>query len=68
MVKPLMIFSSEYKLHLPTEAELISAVEEEKSILELQLSDDKSANNKIEGWFHFDTTFLYFTRFLRDFN
>ena len=31
------IFSSEYKLHLPTEQELINAVEEEKNILELQL-------------------------------
>ena len=29
------IFSSEYKLHLPTEQELIEAVEEEKKILEL---------------------------------
>ena len=29
------IFSSEYKLHLPTEQELIDAVEEEKKILEL---------------------------------
>ena len=30
------IFSSEYKLHLPTEQELIEAVEEEKKILELE--------------------------------
>ena len=29
------IFSSSYKLHLPTEQELISAVEEEKKNLEL---------------------------------
>ena len=29
------IFSSEYKLHMPTEQELISAVEEEKKIFEL---------------------------------
>jgi hypothetical protein len=29
------IFASEYKLHLPTEEELINAVEEEKKILEL---------------------------------
>ena len=29
------IFSSEYKLHLPTEQELIDAVEEEKKNLEL---------------------------------
>lgn len=29
------IFSSEYKLHLPTEQELIEAVEEEKKVLEL---------------------------------
>ena len=30
------IFSSEYKLHMPTERELIEAVEEEKKILELE--------------------------------
>lgn len=30
------IFSTEYKLHLPTEEELINAVEEEKLLLELQ--------------------------------
>ena len=29
------IFSSEYKLHMPTEQELINAVEEEKKNLEL---------------------------------
>lgn len=29
------IFSSEYKLHMPTEQELISAVEEEKKNFEL---------------------------------
>ncbi len=29
------IFSSEYKLHMPTEQELINAVEEEKKIFEL---------------------------------
>ena len=29
------IFASEYKLHLPTEKELINAVEEEKKILKL---------------------------------
>lgn len=29
------IFSSEYKLHMPTEQELIDAVEEEKKNLEL---------------------------------
>lgn len=31
------IFSSEYKLHLPTEQELIAAVEEEKKLLELTI-------------------------------
>ncbi len=30
------IFSSEYKLHMPTEQELISAVEEEKKNFELK--------------------------------
>lgn len=30
-----IIFSSEYKLHMPTEQELINAVEEEKKIFEL---------------------------------
>lgn len=30
------IFSTEYKLHLPTEEELINAIEEEKFLLELQ--------------------------------
>ena len=33
------IFSSEYKLHLPTEEELINAIEEEKIILQLQERD-----------------------------
>lgn len=31
------IFSTEYKLHLPTEQELIKAIEEKKNILELEL-------------------------------
>lgn len=30
------IFSSEYKLHMPTEQELITAVEEEKKFFELK--------------------------------
>lgn len=30
------IFSSEYKLHMPTEQELINAVEEEKKNIELK--------------------------------
>ena len=32
-----IIFSSEYKLHLPSEKELIEAVEEEKKLLEYKL-------------------------------
>ena len=35
------IFSSEYKLHLPTEEELIDAIEEEKTNLRLN-NDDKN--------------------------
>ena len=31
------IFSSEYKLHMPTEQELIMAIEEERKNLELQV-------------------------------
>ena len=34
------IFSSEYKLHLPTEKELIDAIEEEKTNLRLNSDDN----------------------------
>lgn len=35
------IFSSQYKLHLPTEKELIDAIEEEKTNLRLNNDDNK---------------------------
>ena len=35
------IFSTEYKLHLPTEQELINAIEEEKLLLQFQEMDNK---------------------------
>ena len=38
------IFSTEYKLHMPTEQELINAVEEEKKNIELLKQEDITKN------------------------
>jgi hypothetical protein len=36
------VFASEYKLHLPTEQELIQAIEEEKQILEINSENEEN--------------------------